>query len=115
MTDRSYLLSLQVRIFPYLIGRESAFAENLKWMACANKGGASNTCMDHWNMLFFIISPALCVCVCGHRCHSAQNTLLQVLFLSMVGDRDSLAPCPHAAVDKTNELSTVSVYVCVCE
>ncbi|KAJ3588536.1 hypothetical protein NHX12_012128, partial [Muraenolepis orangiensis] len=27
-----------VRIFPYLIGRESAFAENLKWMACANKG-----------------------------------------------------------------------------
>lgn len=29
---------LQVRIFPYLIGRESAFADNLKWMACANKG-----------------------------------------------------------------------------
>uniref|UniRef100_A0AAX7T1B8 VWFA domain-containing protein n=1 Tax=Astatotilapia calliptera TaxID=8154 RepID=A0AAX7T1B8_ASTCA len=28
----------KVRIFPYLIGRESAFAENLKWMACANKG-----------------------------------------------------------------------------
>lgn len=28
----------QVRIFPYLIGRESAFADNLKWMACANKG-----------------------------------------------------------------------------
>nr|XP_019951490.1 PREDICTED: voltage-dependent calcium channel subunit alpha-2/delta-3-like [Paralichthys olivaceus] len=27
-----------VRIFPYLIGRESAFADNLKWMACANKG-----------------------------------------------------------------------------
>lgn len=30
--------SVQVRIFPYLIGRESAFADNLKWMACANKG-----------------------------------------------------------------------------
>lgn len=30
--------SAQVRIFPYLIGRESAFADNLKWMACANKG-----------------------------------------------------------------------------
>uniref|UniRef100_A0A3Q0SAR1 Calcium voltage-gated channel auxiliary subunit alpha2delta 3 n=1 Tax=Amphilophus citrinellus TaxID=61819 RepID=A0A3Q0SAR1_AMPCI len=28
----------KVRIFPYLIGRESAFADNLKWMACANKG-----------------------------------------------------------------------------
>ncbi|XP_051528529.1 voltage-dependent calcium channel subunit alpha-2/delta-3-like isoform X6 [Myxocyprinus asiaticus] len=28
----------EVRIFPYLIGRESAFADNLKWMACANKG-----------------------------------------------------------------------------
>uniref|UniRef100_A0AAV2M7M0 VWFA domain-containing protein n=1 Tax=Knipowitschia caucasica TaxID=637954 RepID=A0AAV2M7M0_KNICA len=28
----------RVRIFPYLIGRESAFADNLKWMACANKG-----------------------------------------------------------------------------
>ncbi|XP_051777007.1 voltage-dependent calcium channel subunit alpha-2/delta-3 isoform X2 [Erpetoichthys calabaricus] len=28
----------KVRIFPYLIGRESAFAYNLKWMACANKG-----------------------------------------------------------------------------
>uniref|UniRef100_H3DB17 Calcium voltage-gated channel auxiliary subunit alpha2delta 3 n=1 Tax=Tetraodon nigroviridis TaxID=99883 RepID=H3DB17_TETNG len=27
----------KVRIFPYLIGRESAFADN-KWMACANKG-----------------------------------------------------------------------------
>lgn len=40
MNDGSYLLFFpQVRIFPYLIGRESAFAENLKWMACANKGG----------------------------------------------------------------------------
>nr|XP_023684323.1 voltage-dependent calcium channel subunit alpha-2/delta-3-like isoform X1 [Paramormyrops kingsleyae] len=28
----------KIRIFPYLIGRESAFADNLKWMACANKG-----------------------------------------------------------------------------
>ncbi|KAJ8400157.1 hypothetical protein AAFF_G00398510 [Aldrovandia affinis] len=28
----------KVRIFPYLIGRESAFADNLKWMACDNKG-----------------------------------------------------------------------------
>lgn len=33
-----YVSSAQVRIFPYLIGRESAFADNLKWMACANKG-----------------------------------------------------------------------------
>uniref|UniRef100_A0AAQ6AEW7 VWFA domain-containing protein n=1 Tax=Amphiprion ocellaris TaxID=80972 RepID=A0AAQ6AEW7_AMPOC len=31
-------LLFTVRIFPYLIGRESAFADNLKWMACANKG-----------------------------------------------------------------------------
>ncbi|XP_072569227.1 voltage-dependent calcium channel subunit alpha-2/delta-3 isoform X2 [Paramormyrops kingsleyae] len=28
----------KVRIFPYLIGREASFADNLKWMACANKG-----------------------------------------------------------------------------
>ncbi|XP_041446903.1 voltage-dependent calcium channel subunit alpha-2/delta-3 isoform X8 [Xenopus laevis] len=28
----------RVRIFTYLIGREAAFADNLKWMACANKG-----------------------------------------------------------------------------
>ncbi|KAJ7403291.1 hypothetical protein BTVI_78596 [Pitangus sulphuratus] len=28
----------EVRIFTYLIGREAAFADNLKWMACANKG-----------------------------------------------------------------------------
>ncbi|TRY84427.1 hypothetical protein DNTS_020621, partial [Danionella cerebrum] len=28
----------KVRVFPYLIGRESGFAQNLKWMACANKG-----------------------------------------------------------------------------
>ncbi|XP_058855877.1 voltage-dependent calcium channel subunit alpha-2/delta-3-like isoform X1 [Acipenser ruthenus] len=28
----------KVRIFAYLIGRETAFADNLKWMACANKG-----------------------------------------------------------------------------
>lgn len=33
-----FSFSPQVRIFPYLIGRESAFADNLKWMACANKG-----------------------------------------------------------------------------
>lgn len=31
-------LYFQVRIFTYLIGREAAFADNLKWMACANKG-----------------------------------------------------------------------------
>ncbi|KAL6038635.1 hypothetical protein STEG23_019618, partial [Scotinomys teguina] len=30
--------ALLVRIFTYLIGREAAFADNLKWMACANKG-----------------------------------------------------------------------------
>ncbi|XP_038668704.1 voltage-dependent calcium channel subunit alpha-2/delta-3 isoform X2 [Scyliorhinus canicula] len=28
----------KVRIFAYLIGRETVFSENLKWMACANKG-----------------------------------------------------------------------------
>ncbi|KQK80733.1 hypothetical protein AAES_90294 [Amazona aestiva] len=28
----------KIRIFTYLIGREAAFADNLKWMACANKG-----------------------------------------------------------------------------
>ncbi|XP_067854843.1 voltage-dependent calcium channel subunit alpha-2/delta-3 [Heptranchias perlo] len=28
----------KVRIFAYLIGREAAFSDNLKWMACANKG-----------------------------------------------------------------------------
>uniref|UniRef100_A0A8C3ST92 Calcium voltage-gated channel auxiliary subunit alpha2delta 3 n=1 Tax=Chelydra serpentina TaxID=8475 RepID=A0A8C3ST92_CHESE len=28
----------KVRMFTYLIGREAAFADNLKWMACANKG-----------------------------------------------------------------------------
>ncbi|KAK2091303.1 hypothetical protein P7K49_030587 [Saguinus oedipus] len=33
-----HLSSFQVRIFTYLIGREAAFADNLKWMACANKG-----------------------------------------------------------------------------
>lgn len=42
LSDRSIseraMSSAQVRIFPYLIGRESAFADNLKWMACANKG-----------------------------------------------------------------------------
>ncbi|KAI1234430.1 Voltage-dependent calcium channel subunit alpha-2/delta-3, partial [Lamprotornis superbus] len=32
------ILVLYVRIFTYLIGREAAFADNLKWMACANKG-----------------------------------------------------------------------------
>ncbi|ERE89915.1 voltage-dependent calcium channel subunit alpha-2/delta-3 [Cricetulus griseus] len=31
-------MSSEVRIFTYLIGREAAFADNLKWMACANKG-----------------------------------------------------------------------------
>lgn len=37
----------QVRIFPYLIGRESAFADNLKWMACANKGLRRLTAQYH--------------------------------------------------------------------
>lgn len=32
-------LSLQVRVFTYLIGREMTFAENVKWIACNNKGG----------------------------------------------------------------------------
>ena len=32
------LLSLQVRVFTYLIGREMTFAENVKWIACNNKG-----------------------------------------------------------------------------
>ena len=36
---------MQVRIFPYLIGRESAFADNLKWMACANKGVCVHVCV----------------------------------------------------------------------
>lgn len=32
------ILSLQVRVFTYLIGREMTFAENVKWIACNNKG-----------------------------------------------------------------------------
>lgn len=36
------ILLTQVRIFTYLIGREAAFADNLKWMACANKGRCPN-------------------------------------------------------------------------
>lgn len=32
------LLTLQVRVFTYLIGREMTFAENVKWIACNNKG-----------------------------------------------------------------------------
>ncbi|KFO25179.1 Voltage-dependent calcium channel subunit alpha-2/delta-3 [Fukomys damarensis] len=43
LSFRPFLLLLsitgvEVRIFTYLIGREAAFADNLKWMACANKG-----------------------------------------------------------------------------
>lgn len=53
MMDRPFLPSLQVRIFPYLIGRESAFAENLKWMACANKGGDPTHARTPCNVLFF--------------------------------------------------------------
>ncbi|MGH0140673.1 UNVERIFIED_CONTAM: hypothetical protein FKN15_037781, partial [Acipenser sinensis] len=36
LTEAFTLLN-DVRIFAYLIGRETAFADNLKWMACANK------------------------------------------------------------------------------
>lgn len=28
----------QVRVFTYLIGRELTFADNVKWIACNNKG-----------------------------------------------------------------------------
>ncbi|XP_042195431.1 voltage-dependent calcium channel subunit alpha-2/delta-3 isoform X2 [Callorhinchus milii] len=34
----------KVRIFTYLIGREAAFADNLKWMACVNKGYFTQIC-----------------------------------------------------------------------
>lgn len=34
----SVLSPLQVRVFTYLIGREMTFAENVKWIACNNKG-----------------------------------------------------------------------------
>lgn len=37
-TNLCTLLSLQVRVFTYLIGREMTFAENVKWIACNNKG-----------------------------------------------------------------------------
>ena len=32
------LLYPQVRVFTYLIGREMTFADNVKWIACNNKG-----------------------------------------------------------------------------
>lgn len=37
-TNLYALLPLQVRVFTYLIGREMTFAENVKWIACNNKG-----------------------------------------------------------------------------
>lgn len=37
-TNIYVLLPLQVRVFTYLIGREMTFAENVKWIACNNKG-----------------------------------------------------------------------------
>lgn len=60
-----YLSSLQVRIFPYLIGRESAFAENLKWMACANKGGDPT---HSWTLWMF--------------CSNAQKSAFSLMFQS---------------------------------
>ncbi|XP_025771756.1 voltage-dependent calcium channel subunit alpha-2/delta-3 [Puma concolor] len=36
--NEAFNILSDVRIFTYLIGREAAFADNLKWMACANKG-----------------------------------------------------------------------------
>lgn len=36
------LSSLQVRVFTYLIGREMTFADNVKWIACNNKGKKNN-------------------------------------------------------------------------
>ncbi|KAG9332435.1 hypothetical protein JZ751_014533, partial [Albula glossodonta] len=41
----------KVRIFPYLIGRESAFADNLKWMACANKALPTVVAACSWDHL----------------------------------------------------------------
>ncbi|KAK1901962.1 Voltage-dependent calcium channel subunit alpha-2/delta-3 [Dissostichus eleginoides] len=52
----------EVRIFPYLIGRESAFADNLKWMACANKGYFSqiSTLADvQENLTWTVLFPRL--------------------------------------------------------
>lgn len=35
------MLVSQVRVFTYLIGREVSFAQNVKWIACNNKGKPS--------------------------------------------------------------------------
>lgn len=35
-------LPLQVRVFTYLIGREMTFVDNMKWIACNNKGKDQN-------------------------------------------------------------------------
>lgn len=40
----------QVRVFTYLIGRDMTFAENVKWIACNNKG-------EFYSMI---------VCICLH-------------------------------------------------
>lgn len=67
VTVNIYVFSAQVRIFPYLIGRESAFADNLKWMACANKGWrlfdkhfSRELCDWVWNTVWCAVSVEWC-------------------------------------------------------
>uniref|UniRef100_A0A8D0DB01 Calcium channel, voltage dependent, alpha2/delta subunit 3 n=1 Tax=Sander lucioperca TaxID=283035 RepID=A0A8D0DB01_SANLU len=93
----------KVRIFPYLIGRESAFADNLKWMACANKGYFSQIStladvqenvmrylhvmsrpkvIDHehdtvWTEAY--VDSALCMCVLNLFMQKNQGILLGVV------------------------------------
>lgn len=70
-----HVSSVQVRIFPYLIGRESAFADNLKWMACANKGLGlyENHVPTHFHIRVLVMMRHLCMegsrtCGTAHTC-----------------------------------------------
>lgn len=74
-------LYFQVRIFTYLIGREAAFADNLKWMACANKGQLTFYCKSiAFKAILLILSAYMVVSAYRYCASDVQSKRVFIFF-----------------------------------
>ncbi|CAB1354120.1 unnamed protein product [Coregonus sp. 'balchen'] len=75
----------KVRIFPYLIGRESAFADNMKWMACANKEAYVDSTLSQAHKSRNKKGPSLMTTVAMPVFSTKNETKNQGILLGVVG------------------------------